>query len=99
MPLQIVPWRPWGHFIETTTEIVAKVLIAKRHMDNCWGPVDVSLLKPSGYMALYNIFYGTYIFYNKKIGFLKYDFRTDIGTTEVIEISEKPIQNNYFFTT
>ena len=60
------------------------VLIAKRHMDNCWGPADISLWKPSGNMALYNIFYRTYIFYNKNV-FLKYDFRADSGTTEVIK--------------
>lgn len=53
-------------------------------MDNCWGPADISLWKPSGNMALYNIFYRTYIFYNKNV-FLKYDFRADSGTTEVIK--------------
>lgn len=53
-------------------------------MGNCWGPADGSLLKPSAYMALYNIFYRTYVFDNQN-AFLKYDFKADSGTTEVIK--------------
>lgn len=51
-------WYYGGHLIQITQELwQSMVLIEKRHMDNFLGPAAVILVKPSGYMSLYNVFF------------------------------------------